>query len=109
AGVPVGVVARVDAPGLHWRGADGKRERGRRAPARPHDGVRVASNTKMMISTLVMQEVEKGTWTLDTPVTDAVPQAAAVIPDEYEDQVTLEALLTHRSGLPDHLGPLVAA
>jgi len=108
-GVPVGVVARVDAPGLHWHGADGKRERGERAPARPYDAFRAASNTKMMIATLVMQEVEKGTWTLDTPVVDVVPQAAAAIPDEYEDQVTLELLLTHRSGLPDHLGPLVAS
>lgn len=109
AGVPVGAVARVDAPGLHWRGADGRREQGKRAPARPSDGFRAASNTKMMVSTLVMQEVEKGTWTLDTPVVDVVPEAAAVIPDEYEDRVTLELLLTHRSGLPDHLAPLVAS
>jgi len=108
AGVPIGVVGRVDAPGLHWSGADGTRRLDGHGPARPQDRFRAASNTKMMVSTLVLQEVEMGTWTLDTPVVDVVPEAAAVVPDAYEDDVTLETLLTHRSGLPDHLGPLVA-
>jgi D-alanyl-D-alanine carboxypeptidase len=106
AGVPVGVVGRVDAPGLHWSGADGTRRLDGRGPAHAQDRFRAASNTKMMVSTLVLQEVERGTWTLDTPVVDVVPEAAAVVPDPYEDDVTLELLLTHRSGLPDHLGPL---
>ncbi|MFI2105306.1 serine hydrolase domain-containing protein [Isoptericola sp. NPDC019693] len=108
AGVPVGVVARVDAPGLRWSGADGTRRLEGRGPAQPQDRFRAASNTKMMVSTLVLQEVEKGTWSLDTPVVDVAPESAAAIPDAYEDDVTLELLLTHRSGLPDHLGPLTA-
>ncbi|MFE6968412.1 serine hydrolase domain-containing protein [Isoptericola sp. NPDC057653] len=109
AGVPVGVVGRVDAPGLHWSGAEGTRRLDGRGPARPQDRFRAASNTKMMVSTLVLQEVEKGTWTLDTPVVEVVPEAAAVVPDAYEDDVTLELLLTHRSGLPDHLSALAAS
>ncbi|MEL7977658.1 serine hydrolase domain-containing protein [Isoptericola sp. F-RaC21] len=109
AGVPVGVVGRVDAPGLHWSGADGTRRLDGRGPAHPQDRFRAASNTKMMVSTLVLQEVEQGTWTLDTPVVDVVPEAAAVVPDAYEDDVTLELLLTHRSGLPDHLTALAAS
>ncbi|MFC7877204.1 serine hydrolase domain-containing protein [Isoptericola sp. NPDC057391] len=109
AGVPVGVVGRVDAPGLHWSGADGTRRLDGRGPARSQDRFRAASNTKLMVSTLVLQEVERGTWTLDTPVVDVVPEAADVVPDAYEDDVTLELLLTHRSGLPDHLGPLTAS
>ncbi|SKC81193.1 serine hydrolase domain-containing protein [Krasilnikoviella flava] len=108
AGVPIGVVGRVDAPGLRWSGSDGTRRLDGRGPARPQDRFRAASNTKMMVSTLVLQEVEKGTWTLDTPVVDLVPESAAVIPDAYEGQVTLELLLTHRSGLPDHLSALTA-
>ena len=109
AGVPVGVVARVDAPGLRWSGADGERQLDGHAPARPWDAFRVASNTKSMVSTLVLQEVEKGTWSLDTPIVDVLPAAADVVPDEYEDQVTLEALLTHRSGLPDHVAVLTGS
>jgi D-alanyl-D-alanine carboxypeptidase len=108
AGTPVGVVARVDAPGLRWSGAAGKRALEHRAPARPGDRFRVASNTKSMVATLVLQEVERGTWTLDTPVVDVLPAAADVVPDEYADRVTLESLLTHRSGLPDHLAVLPA-
>ncbi|WP_166844764.1 serine hydrolase [Isoptericola sp. BMS4] len=109
AGVPVGIVARVDAPGLRWSGAAGTRALDGRGPALPWDRFRVASNTKSMVATLVMQEVERGTWSLDTLVVDALPAAADVIPDRYEDQVTLEHLLTHRSGLPDHLGVLTAS
>ena len=109
AGVPVGVVGRVDAPGLRWSGADGTRRLDGHGPARSQDRFRAASNTKMMVSTLVLQEVEKGTWSLDTPVVDVVPEAAAVVPDAYEDDVTLELLLTHRSGLPDHLSALAAS
>ena len=57
------------------------------------DRFRVASNTKPMVATLVMQEVEKGTWTLDTPVEDVLP---GVMPAG----VTIEQLLSHRSGAP---------
>ncbi|CAM3768498.1 hypothetical protein GCM10007368_24970 [Isoptericola cucumis] len=108
-GVPVGVTGTVETPELRWHGADGRRELDRRAPARPYDRFRVASITKPMVATLVLQEVERGTWTLDTPVVDVLPRIADVVPDEYEDRVTLEQLLSHRSGLPDHVVPMIAS
>jgi len=89
----IAVTARVEKGRHTWSGAAGTREREGRAPARPHDRFRVASNTKPMVATLVMQEVEKGTWTLDTPVEDVLP---GVMPDG----VTIEQLLSHRSGAP---------
>lgn len=89
----IAVTARVETASDTWRGAAGTREREGRAKARPHDRFRVASNTKPMIATLVMQEVEKGTWTLDTPVEDVLP---GVMPAD----VTIEQLLSHRSGAP---------
>jgi len=89
----VAVTARVETPAGTWSRAAGTREREGRAPAHPHDRFRVASNTKPMIATLVMQEVEKGTWTLDTPVEDVLP---GVMPAD----VTIEQLLSHRSGAP---------
>ena len=89
----IAVTARVEKGSKTWSGAAGTREREGRAKARPSDRFRVASNTKPMIATLVMQEVEKGTWTLDTPVDDVLP---GVMPAG----VTIEQLLSHRSGAP---------
>ncbi|MEU4387058.1 serine hydrolase domain-containing protein [Promicromonospora sp. NPDC023805] len=89
----IAVTARVEKGARTWSGSAGTREREGRAKARPSDPFRVASNTKPMIATLVMQEVEKGTWTLDTPVEDVLP---GVMPAG----VTIEQLLSHRSGAP---------
>lgn len=89
----VGVTARLDSADVDWRGSAGVREVDRRAPAQPHDRFRVASITKPMVATLVMQEVEAGTLALDTQVNDLVPGLFPEQPD-----VTVEHLLSHRSG-----------
>ncbi|MEU4363573.1 serine hydrolase domain-containing protein [Promicromonospora sp. NPDC023987] len=89
----IAVTARVETASGSWSDAAGTREREGRAPARARDRFWVASNTKPMVATLVMQEVEKGTWTLDTPVEDVLP---GVMPAG----VTIEQLLSHRSGAP---------
>lgn len=89
----IAVTARVEKGSKTWSGAAGTREREGHAPAKERDRFRVASNTKPMIAALVMQEVEKGTWSLDTPVEDVLP---GVMPAG----VTIEHLLSHRSGAP---------
>lgn len=93
----LGATARVEAPGVRWTGAAGLRELGGNAPARAYDRFRVASNTKTMVATLVMQEVERGRWTLDTTVEDVLP---GVLPAEIAGVVTVEQLMSHRSGAP---------
>nr|WP_246256053.1 serine hydrolase domain-containing protein [Isoptericola halotolerans] len=100
AGPVVGVTARLETPDLTWRGSAGAREHERAAPARPQDRFRASSITKPMIATLVLQEVEAGTWSLDTTVDE-------VLPGLLEVDVTIEQLLSHRSGLPEHLGALL--
>lgn len=92
----VGVTVRVERPDLTWRGSAGVRDQGRAAPAGWQDRFRVASNTKTMVATLVLQEVEAGTWTLDTPVEDVIP---GLFPDHPE--VTVRQLLDHTSGAPN--------
>lgn len=98
----VAVAARIDAPKRDWAGAAGVRDRDGRGKAGKNDRFRVASNTKMMIATLVMQEVERGTWTLGSTVNEVVP---GLFPGH---DVTIEQLLSHLSGAPDALGELVA-
>ncbi|MBE1874369.1 serine hydrolase domain-containing protein [Myceligenerans pegani] len=93
----LGATARVEAPGVRWAGAAGLRELGGDNRATTHDRFRVASNTKTMVATLAMQEVERGTWTLDTTVEDVLP---GVLPTEVGSVVTVEQLMSHRSGAP---------
>ncbi|MGH3352928.1 MAG: serine hydrolase domain-containing protein [Nocardioides sp.] len=89
----VGVTARVETPDLEWSGAGGVREAGKAKPVKDGDRFHIASNTKTLIATLVMQEVERGTWTLETPAND-------VLPGIFPDGVTIRHLLNHTSGAP---------
>lgn len=97
----VGVVARVDSPARRWAGASGVRAYGTSRTAQPSNRFRVASNTKMMVATLVMQEVERGTWTLETEANDVVP---GLFPGRA---VTVGQLLSHTSGAPDGVLQLI--
>lgn len=101
-GGAVAVAARVETPTLQWSDAEGVRRYGHRAKAKEHDRFRVASITKPMIATLVMQEVERGTLALDTRVEDVLP---GLLPGHPE--VTVEHLLSHRSGMPTGTVPLL--
>lgn len=89
----IGVTARVESPDLTWSGSAGDREVGKNPPALEHSPFRTASITKTMVATVVLQEVEAGSFTLDTPVNDLVPGLFPGHPD-----LTVEHLLTHRSG-----------
>lgn len=97
----VGAVAEVSSARHTWRSASGIRRIGG-AAARPRDRFRAASITKTMVATLVLQQVQRGRWTLDTRVDRVLPH---VLPGHGD--VTIRQLLSHRSGLPDYLVPLV--
>lgn len=98
----VGAVARVDSPSSTGAFASGKRALDANPKALPHSEFRVASNTKMMIATLVMQRVQAGEWSLGTTIGEVLP---GLVPGH--DDVTLEQLLSHTSGMPDGLGALL--
>ncbi|MGM1029120.1 MAG: serine hydrolase domain-containing protein [Actinomycetota bacterium] len=91
----IGVTARVEVGDRVWADAAGTRGLDRNPPALPHSPFRAASNTKMMIASLVLQEVAAGTWTLDTRIDDVVP---GILPGHPE--VTLRQLLSHTAGTP---------
>ncbi|MBR7741881.1 beta-lactamase family protein [Phycicoccus sp. BSK3Z-2] len=98
----VGVVGHVTSGAAEWSGAAGHRDVAGGTDVRPGDVARVASVTKAMVATLVMQEVDAGRWTLDTTVDDVLP---GLLPGRGD--VTLEQLLSHRSGLPEYLTPFL--
>ena len=74
--------------------ADTKAERPMKADTR----LQMASNTKMLVATLVMQQVEAGEIALDDTVEHWLP---GLVPDG--DLITVDMLLSHRSGLPEWL------
>jgi len=91
------------ARGPAWDGAAGVRTIDGAQRARAGDTARVASVTKAMVATLAMQEVDRGRWTLDTTAGEVLP---GLLPGHGD--VTLEQLLSHRSGLPDHISAILA-
>ena len=74
----------------------------------------VASIGKMFTATLVMQLVESGAFTLETPVTELLPAAElrglfVVDGEDLADRATVDQLLAHTSGAADYFdGPVTS-
>ena len=100
----IAAVAEVVGPNGRWAGASGvRRLTPNPRPARPEDRFRIASVTKPMVATLALQEVARGRWSLSTTVGSVLP---GLLPGH--DRITVEQLLSHRSGLPEYLTPIIA-
>lgn len=96
AGAPA-VVAEVRDGDSVWEGAAGERVIGDGTAPEPTDRVRVASLTKCMIVTVVLQLADEGAVDLDAPIDEYLP---GVLP--YEETITVRQLLNHTSGLRDY-------
>lgn len=70
-------------------------------PAEADDPLRIASVTKTMTATLVMQLAEAGDLRLDTTVEELTPGLI-----DSPGPVTIGQLLAHTSGMPDYFGVL---
>lgn len=66
-------------------------------PVRPTSNFRLASVTKQFTATCILQLINRGVLSLSTTLTDTFPGFPA-----YGQQVTVEHLLTHTSGIPDY-------
>ncbi|WP_285028433.1 serine hydrolase domain-containing protein [Plantibacter sp. ME-Dv--P-122b] len=74
----------------------------------PVDGeVRIASNTKMFVSTVVLQLVQEGKVALDAPIDTYLP---GLITGEGIDgtRITVRQLLQHTAGLPEYADQIAA-
>jgi D-alanyl-D-alanine carboxypeptidase len=76
-----------------WTAKFGTRTLGGNQPVGIDDHVRIGSNTKTMTGTVVLQLVQEGKLSLDDPVSKFRPD----VPNG--DDITIEQLLTMRSGL----------
>ncbi|WP_432094486.1 serine hydrolase domain-containing protein [Streptomyces sp. bgisy100] len=100
AGAPA-ALAEVRVGDRVWSGAGGVRDVRTRQPARPGDRYRVASITKAMTATVILQLADEGRLTLDDPVARHLP---GLLP--YSEPITLRQLLNHTSGIPDYFDRL---
>lgn len=69
-------------------------------PPGPHSRFRVASCTKSFTAAAVLQLRDRGLLSLDTPVTDYVPDLVPTLPDGQPEAPTLRMLLSMAGGLP---------
>ncbi|MFD9411527.1 serine hydrolase domain-containing protein [Streptomyces sp. NPDC059989] len=98
-GVANGTMVRVSGsgvPGIHWTKAAGP------VSQDPAASFRIGSMTKLFTSTLVLQLVAEGRFTLDTPIREVLPDT---IPAHWAP-ITIGQLLSHTSGLRAPCGDL---
>lgn len=96
-GLMVGIVIDQD---LAWSQGFGTRDLATGEPADCHTLHRVASITKTLTTTAILQLRDRRLLALDDPLTAHLPEfSQARVVEGSHDQVTLRRLLTHRSGL----------
>ncbi|MCP2247934.1 serine hydrolase domain-containing protein [Lentzea aerocolonigenes] len=93
-----GVVLRVQDERGEWVGRAGVSELGQDAEPPPNGHVRIGSNTKTFVATVVLQLVAEGRIGLDDPVDDHLPEFG------FDRRITVRMLLQHTSGLFNHTG-----
>lgn len=96
-GVAVGVVYDRD---LIWARGFGYADVSRKIPVTARTPFRMASHTKLFTAIAVMQLRDQGKLRLDDAVSKHLPWFQVRPAEEDDPAVTIEQLLTHRSGLP---------
>lgn len=99
AGIP-GLFAEVRDGDQVWRGAAGVADVVTGHPVTADMRHRVGSITKTFAAASVLQQVETGRISLDTPIGRYLPE---LVPGERGDAVTVRMLINHTSGLAEYL------
>ena len=97
--VPALVVAAARTEGLVAVGADGVRVAGRPERVTPLDKFHLGSCGKSITATVAARMVESGQIRWDATIKEMFPDLPGAAATVYQD-VTLEQLLAHRSGMP---------
>ncbi|NCA77414.1 MAG: class A beta-lactamase-related serine hydrolase [Alphaproteobacteria bacterium] len=100
-------LAMVDTSGVLWSCSLGVRDTLNNNPVDPETMFGIASCTKPLTATILLNAVQAGILALDTPIITYLPEIH--FNSHYEPfperKITLRHLLSHRSGLP-HEAPL---
>jgi D-alanyl-D-alanine carboxypeptidase len=100
----VGAGVTVTEPKGSWALSSGTGKLGADQPIKPTDRVRIASNTKMFVTSVVLQLVAEGKMSLDATVEHYLP--GVIKGNGYDGtKITVRQLLQHTSGLAEYLTP----
>ncbi|KOX17407.1 peptidase M15 [Streptomyces sp. NRRL F-6491] len=97
-----GAMARFSGPGGVQSRTAGVQDRVNGTPMNIASRFRIGSVSKTFSTVVLLQLVQEGRLTLDSPVNTYLP---GLLPD---DRITVRHLLTHRSGLADYTDPMFA-
>lgn len=100
--LPALAAAVVNHKGVVALAAVGVRKRGEPVPVTKADQFHLGSDTKAMTATMIASLVEGGKLAWDTTLEKSFPELAPTMTAELR-KVTLVQLLTHHSGLPEHV------
>src|SRR5258708_24459996 len=95
--LPAFSIALVDGKQIVWAEGFGYQDPEHKIPATAHTVYRVGSVSKLFTDIGIMQMVEAGKISLDTPVSQYIPDFHPQNP--FSDPITLRELMSHRSGL----------
>lgn len=99
-GTPALTAAIVSGDSVVWAQGFGAADVEQGTPARPETVFRVASISKPITATAIMQLVERGLVSLDDPIQKYVPS----FPRKPQGEIRLRHLLTHTSGIRHYAG-----
>jgi D-alanyl-D-alanine carboxypeptidase len=103
-----GIIVAVEQPatGKRWSVAAGLADTARKIALTPDMPVRLASNTKTYTAAALLRLVEMGRLALSDPMSRHLPASVDSLlrSDGYAtDSITIEQVLSHRSGLHEHV------
>ncbi|MDX1417818.1 MAG: serine hydrolase, partial [Candidatus Promineifilaceae bacterium] len=102
-----GLVLLVDTPDGRYLNAAGVSNLDDGTAMQIDDHLEIGSNTKSMTIVLLMQLVEEGLLSLDDPLSQYLPDQAALLPNG--DQITIRQMAHHTAGLYDYADNIMAA
>lgn len=102
-----GLVLLVDTPDGRYLNAAGLANLEDGTPMQVDDILQIGSNTKSMTIVILMQLVEEGVLTLQDPLSQWLPEQAAILPNG--DQMTIRQLANHTTGAWDYGDPIIGA
>lgn len=101
-----GVLINVESTRLNkkWSVAAGQSDTSRHVALKADQPFRIASVTKTYTAASILRLVERGVISLSDPISKHLPREfIAVLERDYRtDSITVEQLLSHRSGLDEH-------
>lgn len=95
-----GIIVYISQEGKSKTYAAGYHNREKKIPAQTDALFKIASITKLYVAVATSKLVDEGVLSLDDSVADILPEYKDTI--DNSDQITIEQLLRHRSGIPNY-------